>query len=178
MLLFILPGLVYSFSFLFHTVVVLTQFLVAVCEFLEYPCDHYLNSISDSLLNSISLSSFSGESSIPFDCMFFFCLPISGSSFCLFLCFLMFRVASCLCRVNFYGRNFMGFSGVVSLFSLSGCSRFSLSSVSVGSLVVPGFLPFGGFFVGGFSSTTGILMFAAPTYSCMWDQWQRIGKVD
>ena len=79
----------------------------------------------------------------------------------------MFRVASCLCRVNFYGRNFMGFSGVVFLISLSGCCRFVLSSVCVGFFVVLGFLPFGGSFAGGFSLTTGILMFAAPTYSCM-----------
>ena len=56
----------------------------------------------------------------------------------------MCHFASCLCRVNFYGRNSMGFSGVFSLISLSGCSRFALSFVCVGTLVVLGFLPFGG----------------------------------
>ena len=61
----------------------------------------------------------------------------------------------------------MRFSGVFSLISLSGCYRFALSSVCMGSLVVLGFLPFGGSFVGGFSSLAGILMFTAPTYSCM-----------
>ena len=75
----------------------------------------------------------------------------------------MFCFASCLCRANFYGRNSMGFSGVISLISLSGCSKFALSSVCVGSLVVLGFLPFGGSFVGGFSPPAGILMFTAPT---------------
>ena len=79
----------------------------------------------------------------------------------------MFHFASCLCRVNFYCRNSIGFSGVVSLTSLSGCSRFALSSVCVGSLVVLEFLHFGGYFVGGFSPPAGILMFAAATYSCM-----------
>ena len=68
----------------------------------------------------------------------------------------MFSFVSCLCRVNFYGRNSMGFSGVVSLISLSGHSRFVLSSVCMGSLVVLGFLPFGGSFVGGFSPVAGI----------------------
>ena len=61
----------------------------------------------------------------------------------------------------------MGFSGVVSLISLSGHSRIALSTVCVGSLVVLGFLPFGGCFVGGFSLLVAILMFTAPTYSCM-----------
>ena len=75
--------------------------------------------------------------------------------------------ASCLCRVNLYVRNSVGFSSVVSLISLSGCSRFDLSSVCVGFPVVLGVLPFGGSFVGGFSPLAGILMFAAPTYSCM-----------
>ena len=42
-----------------------------------------------------------------------------------------------------------------------------LSSVCVGSLVVLGFLPLGGFFVDVFSPSVGILMFVAPTYSCM-----------
>ena len=72
-----------------------------------------------------------------------------------------------LCRVNFYGRDLMRFSGVVSLISLSGYSSFALSSVCVGSLVVLWFLPFGGSFVGGFSPQAVILMLAAPTYSCM-----------
>ena len=57
----------------------------------------------------------------------------------------------------------MGFSDVVSLISLSGCSRFALSSVFVGSLVVLGFLPVGGSFVVGFSLQKDILMFTAPT---------------
>ena len=61
----------------------------------------------------------------------------------------------------------MGFSGVVSLISLSGHSRFALSSACVGSLVVLGFLPFVGSFVGGFSPPASILMFQAPTYSCI-----------
>ena len=61
----------------------------------------------------------------------------------------------------------MGFSDVVSLISLSGCSRFALSSVCVGSLVVLEFVPFGGSFDGGFSPPASILMFAAPTYSCL-----------
>ena len=78
----------------------------------------------------------------------------------------MFHFASCPCRVNFYSRNSMGFSGVVSLI-LSGCSRFVLSSVCVGSLTVLGFLLFGGSFVGGFFPPAGILILAAPTYSCM-----------
>ena len=30
----------YSFYFLFHSVLVLTQFFVAVCEFLGHPCNH------------------------------------------------------------------------------------------------------------------------------------------
>ena len=68
-----------------------------------------------------------------------------------------------LCRVNFYGRDSMRFSGVVSLISLSGCFRFVLSSVCVGCLVVLGFLPFGGSFVGVFSPPASVLMFAAPT---------------
>ena len=79
----------------------------------------------------------------------------------------MFHFPSCFCRVNFYVRNSMGFSGVVSLISLSGHSRFALSSVCVGSLVVLGFLPFGGSFVGGFCPLAGILMFTAPTHTRM-----------
>ena len=50
----------------------------------------------------------------------------------------MFQFASCLCRVHFYGRNSVGFGGVVSLISLSGHSKFALFSVCVGSLVVLG----------------------------------------
>ena len=72
-----------------------------------------------------------------------------------------------MCSVNFYVRNSMVFSGVVSLISLSGCSRFALSSVCVDCFIVLGFLPFGGSFVGGFSPPAGKLMFIAPTYSCM-----------
>ena len=79
----------------------------------------------------------------------------------------MFHFASYLCRVNFYGRISVWFSGVVSLISLSGRSRFALSSVCVGSLVVLGFLPLGGSFVGVFSPPGRILIFAAPTYACM-----------
>ena len=79
----------------------------------------------------------------------------------------MFRVASCLCRVNFYVRDSMRFSGAGSLISLPGCSRFALSSVCLGSLVVLGFLPFGGSFVGGFSPPAGMMMFVVPTYFYM-----------
>ena len=78
------------------------------------------------------------------------------------LCF-----ARCLHRVNFCGRSSLGLSDVFSLMSLSGCSRFAPSSVCVGSLVVLGFLPVGGSFVGGFFPLAGILMFGAPIYSCM-----------
>ena len=56
----------------------------------------------------------------------------------------------------------MGFSDMVSLASLSGCSRVALSSVCVGSLVL-GFLPVGGSFVGEFSHPARILVFTAPT---------------
>ena len=56
---------------------------------------------------------------------------------------------------------------MVPLISLSGHSRFALSSVCVGSLVVLGFLPFGGSFVGGFCPPAGIVMFVAPNYFCM-----------
>ena len=70
----------------------------------------------------------------------------------------MFCFASCLCRMNFYGRNSVGFSGVVSLISLSGCSRVAVSFVCVGSLVVLGFLPVGGSFVGGLSLPAVILV--------------------
>ena len=60
----------------------------------------------------------------------------------------------------------MGFSGVVSLISF-GCSRFALSSVCVDSLVLLDFLPVGVSFVDGFCPPAGILMFIAPTQSCM-----------
>ena len=69
----------------------------------------------------------------------------------------MFCFASYVCRVNFYGRNAMGFRGVFSLICLCGCSRFVLSSVCVGSLVVLGFFP-----VGGFYTPAAILVFTAP----------------
>ena len=62
----------------------------------------------------------------------------------------MLSFASCLCRVNFYGRSSIGFSGVVSLISLSGCSRVALSSVCVVSFCNC-VLPVGGSFVGVFS---------------------------
>ena len=54
----------------------------------------------------------------------------------------------------------MGYSDVI---SLSRRSRFALSSVCVGSLIVLGFLPVGGSFVGGFSPLAGILVFTTPT---------------
>ena len=47
----------------------------------------------------------------------------------------------------------------------------------MGSLVVLGFLPVGGSFVGGFSPPVGILMFTAPTI-LVCDQWQGVGKMD
>ena len=75
----------------------------------------------------------------------------------------MFCFASCLCRVNLYGRNSMGFSGVVSLSSLSGCLSFVPSSIYVGSSVVLVFLPIGGSFVGRFSPPADTPMFTAPT---------------
>ena len=87
-----------------------------------------LNSISNHWLASISFSSFS-ESSIPFDWKFFFCLLISGDTFCLFPWFPILCFASFLCWVKFYGRNSVGLSGVVSLISLDGCSRAALSSI-------------------------------------------------
>ena len=77
----------------------------------------------------------------------------------------MLSSASCLCRVKFYGRSSVGLTGLVSLISLSGCSRVAPSSVCVGSLVVLGFLPVGGSFVGGFSPPAGILVFTSPNYS-------------
>ena len=81
---------------------------------------------------------FSGESFILFDCRIFLCFPILDDSFCLFLCFLIFHFANCLCRMNFYVGNFMGFSSVVSLNSLSGLSKVALSSFCVGSLLYLG----------------------------------------
>ena len=96
-----------------------------------------------------------------------FCLPILGDSFCLSLCFLMFWVASSLLGWMFM-LGILWVSVVWSLISLSGHSRFALSSIYVGYLVVLGFLSFGGSFVGGFSPPEDILTFAAPTYSCMW----------
>ena len=92
-----------------------------------------------------------------------FVSPLSGL-FLFFLHFLMFHFSIYLCWVNFHARNFLGFSGVASFIALCGCSRFALSSVCVGSLVVLGLLLFGGSFVGGFSPPVGILMLAAPTY--------------
>ena len=80
-----LPGSCYSFYFIFHAVVVHIQLLVVVNECLEHPHNDYLNSMSEILLASISFSSFSGDSSTPFDWGFFFCIPILGDIFCLFL---------------------------------------------------------------------------------------------
>ena len=76
--------LVYSFYFLFHAVVVPTQFLVVTAEYLEHVITIALNAVSDGLLASISFSSFSGDSSTRFFWGFFRCLPISGDSLCLF----------------------------------------------------------------------------------------------
>ena len=61
------------------------------------------------------------------------------------------------------------------LISLSGRSGFALSAVCVGSLVVLGFLPFGGSFVGGFSPPVGILLFK-KLYWCtpQWLFWRVI----
>ena len=127
--------LVYSSYFIFHTVVVPTQFFVVVSS-LSILITILLNSVSDHLLASISFSSFTGESSIPFDCRFFLFVPLLGDSFCLFVLFLVLSFASCLCRVNFCGRNSVGLNGVVSLFSMSGCSRVSPFSICVGSVCV------------------------------------------
>ena len=131
--------LVYSFYFLFHTVVVPTQFPVVAMSSLSILITILLSSLSDSLLAAISFSSFTGESSIPFYCRLFLCLSILDDSFCLFLWFWMLWFASCLHRVNFCGRKSVGFSGTLSFFSLSWCSRVPLSSICVGSLVVLGF---------------------------------------
>ena len=57
-----------------------------------------------------------------------------------------------------------GSVGVVSLVSLSG---FAISCGCVACLIVLCFLPFPGSFVDGFSPPASILLFAAPTYSCM-----------
>ena len=53
-----------------------------------------------------------------------------------------------------------------SVISLSGHSKFD-PSVCVGSSVVFGFVPFGSSFIGVFSPPEGILIFIAPTYSCI-----------
>ena len=47
--------------------------------------------------------------------------------------------------------------------------------ICVGSLVVIRFVPFGGSFVGGFSPSTGVLVFTAPT-NLVCDQWQGKAK--
>ena len=65
-----------------------------------------LNSICDSLLASISFSSFSRESSVPFDCRLFLCLPISVDCF-LFVCFVfcfVFAVILVLCLARCFIR--------------------------------------------------------------------------
>ena len=107
-----------------------------------------LNFIFHSLLTSILFSSFSGESSLLFDCMFFLCFPILGDSFCLFLLFLMLCFA--LLAV-FIGRTSMVgvlWDSVVSLISLSGYSGvpllFHLSGLSCFTWVLPSWLFFSG----------------------------------
>ena len=57
---------------------------------------------------------------------------------------------------------------MVSLISLFRWSKYALSSICVGSLIVLWVLPVGSSFFGEFSPPVGILMFTAPTYSCMW----------
>ena len=98
------------------------------------------NSVSYSLLASISFSSFSRMSSIPFDSEFFLWLPILGNSFCLFLWFSMLCFSICLYKVSFCGSSSMGFRVAVSLISLSGFYRVALSSICVGSLLLEPYL--------------------------------------
>ena len=59
-----------------------------------------LNSISDSLLASLSFIFVTGDISIPFYYGFFLCLTISDVSFCLFLWVQMICFASCLVGVQ------------------------------------------------------------------------------
>ena len=60
--------------------------------------------------------------------------------------------------MNFYGRDSMRFSGVVSLISLSGCSRFALFFYLSGLSCCTWVLLVGGSFVGGFSPPAGLLV--------------------
>ena len=69
-------------------------------------------------------------------------------------------------------------SVVWSLISLTGCSRFALSSsICVGSLVVLGFLPVAGSFVGGFSPPVVYYCSLLPP-NLVSDQWQGVGKMN
>ena len=61
----------------------------------------------------------------------------------------------------------MGFSGLVSLISLSGCSRVALSSVCAGYCDVLGFPVFGSFF-DTFLYAVDLLVFTTPNLSCMY----------
>ena len=94
--------------------------------------------MSDRVLASISFGTLSGDSSFPFDCWLFLCLPILGDSSCLFLQIQMLCFASCVCRANFCGRSSVGLSHLVSLIFLSGCFRVALSSICIVSLFVIG----------------------------------------
>ena len=58
-------------------------------------------------------------------------------------------------------------SGADFLISSSGCSRNAFCRGYVCSSVVFGFVPFGSSFIGVFSPPEGILIFIAPTYSCI-----------
>ena len=125
---------VYSFYFYFHFVVVPTQFLVVVTEFLEHPYNH----LFEFYVWWISFSFSTGDSFIPFNWGLFLCLPILGESFCLFLYLGMLGFACLslwggLLRYKSCGTQFC------SLFDLAiVCSRLALFSVCVGSLVVFG----------------------------------------
>ena len=120
-----------------------------------------LNSISDSLLASVSFSSLSGESSISFYCTFFFCLPILGDSFCLFLWFPM------LCFASF----FIGWTSVIGVLLDSdllvwmfwGYFFFHLCGFSCCTWA----LPVGGSFVGGFSLPACLLVLTMVILSGM-----------
>ena len=129
----------------------------------------------------ISFSFFIGQSSIPFDCRLFLCLPILGDPFCLFLQIPMLCFAYYLCIVNFCGRFSVVVSVAVSLTSLSGCS--SLSFLLLCGLSCTWGLPISGSFVGGFSPPEGVLIFTTPTLFLMWlegwwwngvSQWESI----
>ena len=136
-----------------------------------------LNSICDSLLSSTSFSCFTGESFIPLNCGFFLWLYILGDSFCLFLWFLMFCFSSCLRRVNFCGRISVGLSGVVSLISLSGCSKVALSSVCVGSHFVPGLYQLMAPLLVG-SPLQQVYWYSQLPPCLVWDQVQGKGEIE